>query len=102
MTLVPNPYNLTPRYMAITKNAKRGVRVSERKRVVNDRLRRTMKEAVKTVRKNVADKDLKSVGTDLAHAFKALDKAAKRGTIKKGTANRKKSRLAKAIAKASK
>ena len=88
--------------MAITKNAKRGVRVSERKRVVNDRLRRTMKEAVKTVRKNVADKDLKSVGTDLALAFKALDKAAKRGTIKKGTANRKKSRLAKAIAKASK
>jgi hypothetical protein len=27
--------------MAITKNAKRGVRVSERKRVVNDKLRRT-------------------------------------------------------------
>ena len=34
--------------MAITKNAKRGVRVSERKRVVNDKLRRTLKEAVKT------------------------------------------------------
>ena len=33
--------------MAITKNAKRGVRVSEKKRVVNDKLRRTLKEAVK-------------------------------------------------------
>lgn len=91
--------------MAITKNAKRGIRVSERKRVVNDRLRRTMKEAVKTVRKDVLSKDsaaLKSVATDLSLAFKALDKAAKRGTIKKGTADRKKSRLAKAVAKVSK
>ena len=88
--------------MAITKNAKRGVRVSERKRVVNDRLRRTMKEAVKTVRKDVVAKDVKATKTDLALAFKALDKAAKRGTIKKGQADRKKSRLAKAVAKLAK
>ena len=85
--------------MAITKNAKRGVRVSEKKRVVNDKLRRTLKEAVKTVRKDVIAKDKKSIATDLSLAFKALDKAAKRGTIKKGNANRKKSRLAKAVAK---
>ncbi len=88
--------------MAITKNAKRGVRVSARKRVVNDRLRRTLKEAVKTVRKDISDKDLKATNKDLSLAFKALDKAAKRGTIKKGTADRKKSRLAKAAAKVSK
>jgi len=85
--------------MAITKNAKRGIRVSERKRVVNDKLRRTMKEAVKTVRKDVIAKDKKAVSTDLSLAFKALDKAAKRGTIKKGQADRKKSRLAKSVAK---
>lgn len=85
--------------MAITNNAKRGIRVSGRKRVVNDKLRRTMKEAVKTVRKDVLGKDLKSTKTTLSLAFKALDKAAKRGTIKKGQANRKKSRLAKAVAK---
>jgi small subunit ribosomal protein S20 len=88
--------------MAITKNAKRGVRVSERKRVVNDRLRRTMKEAVKTVRQSVVAKEVKEIPSQLSSAFKALDKAAKRGTIKKGTANRKKSRLAKAIAKIAK
>ena len=88
--------------MAITKNAKRGVRVSEKKRVVNDKLRRTLKEAVKTVRKDVIAKDKKAIATDLSLAFKALDKAAKRGTIKKGNANRKKSRLAKAVAKLSK
>ncbi len=85
--------------MAITKNAKRGIRVSEKKRVVNDKLRRTMKEAVKTVRKDVLAKDKKAINSDLSLAFKALDKAAKRGTIKKGQANRKKSRLAKAVAK---
>ena len=85
--------------MAITKNAKRGIRVSERKRVVNDKLRRTLKDAVKTVRKDVIAKDKKAIKTDLSLAFKALDKAAKRGTIKKGTADRKKSRMAKAVAK---
>lgn len=85
--------------MAITKNAKRGIRVSERKRVVNDKLRRTMKEAVKTVRKDVLGNDKKAIKKDLSLAFKALDKAAKRGTIKKGQADRKKSRLAKAVAK---
>jgi small subunit ribosomal protein S20 len=85
--------------MAITKNAKRAIRVSDRKRVVNDKLRRTMKEAVKTVRKDVVAKDAKTAKKDLSLAFKALDKAAKRGTIKKGQADRKKSRLAKAIAK---
>ena len=85
--------------MAITKNAKRGIRVSEKKQVVNDKLRRTLKEAVKTVRKDVIAKDKKAIKTDLSLAFKALDKAAKRGTIKKGNADRKKSRLAKAVAK---
>jgi small subunit ribosomal protein S20 len=36
---------------------------------------------------------------DLSKAFQAIDKAAKRGVIKKNTASRKKSRLAKAMAK---
>lgn len=88
--------------MAITKNAKRAIRVSGRKRATNDTLRRTMREAVKTVRKEVAAKDKKSAEKDLSLAFKALDKAAKRGTIKKGQADRKKSRLTKAIAKIAK
>lgn len=85
--------------MAITRNAKRAIRVSDRKRVVNDKLRRTMREAVKTVRGDVTKKDKKALKQDLTLAFKALDKAAKHGTIKKGQADRKKSRLAKAVAK---
>lgn len=88
--------------MAITKNAKKANRVSTRKRVVNDRRRRTMKEAVKEVRNNIAGKDEKAIKSTLSLAFKALDKAAKKGVIKKGTADRKKARLARAIAKISK
>ena len=88
--------------MAITKSAKRALRGSNAKRVVNDRLRRTMRDKVKTVRDEVAKKDVKGAAKDIASAFKALDKAAKKGVIKKGTANRKKARLAKALAKVSK
>jgi small subunit ribosomal protein S20 len=88
--------------MAITKNAKKANRVSVRRRVANDTRRRTLKEAVKDVRKDVLGKNEKSLKTTLSLAYKALDKAAKRGVIKKGTASRKKSRLAQAIAKLSK
>ena len=84
--------------MAITKSAKKALRVSNTKRVFNDRIRKTLKANVKTARASIVSK-----GTDTTEsirlAFKALDKAAKRGTIKSGTADRKKSRLAKLLAK---
>ena len=88
--------------MAITKNAKRANRVSTRKRVVNDRRRRTLKEAVKDVRKDIIAKEDKAIKASLSLAYKALDKAAKKGVIKKGTASRRKARLARAVAKISK
>jgi small subunit ribosomal protein S20 len=84
--------------MAITRNAKKAIRVSERKRVSNDRRRRTMREAVKDFRGEIANKDEKALKETLSLAYKALDKAAKKGVIKKGTADRKKGRLAKALA----
>lgn len=88
--------------MAITRSAKKALRGSERKKLVNDRRTRVMKETVKNVRKSVATKNTKDLKSELTLAYKALDKAAKTGVIKKGTANRKKSRLAKAIAKVTK
>lgn len=88
--------------MAITRGAKKALRVSGRRRAVNDVRRRSLKEAVKTVRKDVVAKDAKALKADLALAYKALDKAAKGGIIKKGTASRRKARLAKAVAKMSK
>lgn len=81
--------------MAITKNAKKAHRASLTKRVFNIRRKRALSSAVKDARKEMS--------TDaLAKAYQAIDKAAKRGVIKKNTANRKKARLAKALAGAKK
>ncbi len=85
--------------MAITKSGKKAHRQSLVKKVYNDRRINKMKEVIKTVRTNIGNKDKVASVAELKKAFQALDKAAKRGVIKKGTAARKKSRLSKAIAK---
>ncbi|MFA7193630.1 MAG: 30S ribosomal protein S20 [Candidatus Paceibacterota bacterium] len=86
--------------MPITKGAKKVVRASEKKRVYNLRRKRNSVSAVKAVKKMVVAGDTKSAQANLSAAYKALDKAAKMGTIKKGNANRQKSRLVAAIKKA--
>ncbi len=78
--------------MPITKSAKKAVRGSARKRVFNERNKRAMKEAIKKVEKTV-NSDKKDAAKLLSEAYAAIDKAAKRGVIKKNTAVRKKSRL---------
>jgi small subunit ribosomal protein S20 len=85
--------------MAITTGAKKAIRQGERKRVMNLRRQKIMKESVKEVSKLVVAGKKADAEKNLKAAYKALDKAAKRGVIKKNTASRKKSRLAKAIAK---
>ena len=85
--------------MPIIKSAKRNIRGSARKATYNTRRSKAMKELVKEVRVLVAAKDKKSAEALLSKAYKAIDKAAKCNTIKKNTADRKKSRLAKAIRK---
>lgn len=88
--------------MAITKTARRAIRSSAKKKVFNTRRTKAMKDVVKDVRALVAKKDTKAAAALLSKAYKAIDKAAKGNTIKKGTASRKKSRLAQAIKKAEK
>lgn len=83
--------------MAITKAAKKAIRVSERKRVFNVRRKRTMKEAIKSVL-DVVKTDKKTAESNLSAAYKAIDKAVKRNIITKNTAARRKSRLARAVA----
>jgi len=56
-----------------------------------------MKTAEKKVRDFVLHKKNKEALEALPVAYKAIDKASKRGIIKKNTASRKKSRLSKAI-----
>lgn len=83
--------------MPITKSAKKALRVSERKKVFNDRRKRTMKEAVKQIRALVKSGKKQEAEQLLPTAYKAIDKSHKRGVIKKNTAARKKSRLVKFI-----
>lgn len=79
--------------MPITKGAEKAHRVSERKRVFNVRRKGAMKDVVKEVQKAVAGGDAAKAKELLPKAYKAIDKAAKRGVIKDNTAARKKSRL---------
>lgn len=85
--------------MAITSSAKKAIRNSARKRVFNLRNMGNMRGAVKEIRKLALDKKTNEATALLPKAYKAIDKAAKRGIIKKNTAARKKSRLTRFITK---
>ena len=88
--------------MPITKGAKKAHEASLRKKTFNDRCTRAMKKAVKEIRDLIKKKDPKGAQALLSKMYKAIDKATKRGILKKNTASRKKSRLVKAIQKISK
>lgn len=83
--------------MPITTGAKKALRASKRKQVFNVRRKGAMKDAVKSIQKAIAAGDTKTAEANLPAAYKAIDKAAKRGVIKENTAARKKSRLVAAI-----
>ena len=78
--------------MPITQSAKKAIRGSLRKKAVNDRRTRAMKEMIKKVEK-LTKADKAGALKMLSSAFQAIDKAAKTGVIKKNTAARKKARL---------
>lgn len=86
--------------MAITSSAKKAHRASLKKRVFNVRRKRALLTATKDARKAIAAGG-KMTAESLSKAYQAIDKAAKRGLIKKNTAARKKSRLARTLAAAS-
>ena len=88
--------------MPNTKSAGKAMRQAKRRHVNNLTSKAKVKDASKKVRKFVEDKNLEDAAKSLAGAMAALDKAAKKGVIHKNTASRKKSRMAKAIAKLSK
>ncbi len=80
--------------MPITTSAKKALRVGKRKKILNDRRTKTMKDTIKKLEKAVKAGKKEDAVKMLPEAFAAVDKAAKRGVIKKNTAGRKKSRLA--------
>ncbi|MEZ4103852.1 MAG: 30S ribosomal protein S20 [Candidatus Paceibacterota bacterium] len=88
--------------MPITKGAEKAHRQSLKKRVYNIRRKNTMTDVVKSVNKAVVAGDTAKAKELLPKAYKAIDKAAKKGVIKDNTAARKKSRLTTRVKKAGK
>lgn len=83
--------------MPITSSAKKAIRVSKRKKLINDRRTKNMKEAIKKLEKSIKAGKKDEAAKMLSAAFQAVDKAAKRGVIKKNTAGRKKARLSRLV-----
>ncbi|MEK7173909.1 MAG: 30S ribosomal protein S20 [Patescibacteria group bacterium] len=81
--------------MPITTSAKKALRQSARRRVQNVKRQRAYKDAVKSVRTLIGAGKKEEARSLLPKAYKTLDKATKSNVIKKNTASRIKSRLAK-------
>ena len=79
--------------MPITKSAKKALRGSIVKKAMNDRNKKAIKESVKSIEKLLKEKKTAEAKKLLPSAYSAIDKACKRGVIKKNTASRKKSQL---------
>jgi len=85
--------------MPITSSAKKALRASKHKAVFNLRRKDAISDIIKKIRKSVVAKKIKEAEAMLPAAFKAIDKACKTNMLHKNTASRKKSRLAKMLAK---
>jgi len=83
--------------MPITKSAKKALKQNRKKRVFNLKRIKKMRSLIKEIKTLIKDKKKEEALKILPETYKAIDKATKRGVIKKNTANRKKSRLAKAL-----
>ena len=94
--------------MPNTSSAKKELTKNIRKQEINSRTKNRMKKIVKDLTESAAkmdkaesisNEDLKAIENTLKASYKAIDKAAKKGIIKKNNANRKKSGLAKKVNK---
>lgn len=85
--------------MPIIKSAKKALRSSKKKKLFNLKRKNEMNKIVKEYKKLVISKSEKEAKDLLPKLQKAIDKAEKRGVIKKNTASRKKSRLMKKLSK---
>ncbi|MFA5228159.1 MAG: 30S ribosomal protein S20 [Candidatus Paceibacterota bacterium] len=83
--------------MPITKTTKRRPKQSERKKIINKKRVLEMKKLMKEANSLIVSKNTEAVEKMMPQIYKAIDKAAKRGIIKKNTAARKKSRIMKKI-----
>jgi small subunit ribosomal protein S20 len=85
--------------MPITKSAEKALRQNKTRRRRNLRRLNVLRDTVKKIKKLATENKKAEALKLLPLAYKAIDKAAKTGVIKKNTAARKKSRLTRFISK---
>jgi small subunit ribosomal protein S20 len=85
--------------MPITTSAKKAVRQNARRRKGNIVYKKNIKSLMKEIKLLVSQKKNDDALKLLPQIYKALDKAAKRGVIKKNNASRNKERITKLINK---
>jgi len=85
--------------MPIKESAKKELRKGAKRRVLNLQRQKTMKDSLKKIKKLIVGGKKDDAKKLLSIAYQAIDKAVKRGIIKKNTAARKKSRITKALNK---
>lgn len=85
--------------MALSSSAKKALRQSQRRRNRNLIYKKKIKDLFKKARFLILTQKTNEAKKLLPELYKVLDKAAKVGVIKKNTAARKKSRVAKEVVK---
>ena len=85
--------------MPITKSAKKALRQNKKRQSLNNMYRKKVKGLIKEARNLISEKKTEEAKKLLPEIYKILDKSAKSNVIKKNTASRKKSRIAKAISR---
>jgi len=85
--------------MPITKSAKKALRQNKKRKKENRIWKNKIKESEKEIKKLIEEKKIEEANKSLPGFYKITDKAAKNNVIKKNTAARKKSKMAKAVSK---
>ncbi|MBU3965250.1 30S ribosomal protein S20 [Patescibacteria group bacterium] len=83
--------------MPITKSAQKALRQNIKRRLQNAAAKNKVRTLAKKLKKAVAEKNAEEAKKTLVLATKTIDKAVKTGVLKKNTASRKKSNLAKLV-----
>lgn len=86
--------------MPITSSAKKALRQSLKRKKRNIKRKDSLKDLLKEINNLISKKKIDEAKKLLPNVYKALDKTSKVGIIKKGTVDRKKSRISRAIKKA--
>lgn len=82
----------------ITESAKKAYRQNLKRRAKNQKDKKTLAKVLKNYKNLVVAKNLEAAKNELPKVYKALDKSAKAGIIKKNKASRLKSRLTALVA----